>query len=179
MRRLLLAALLLPALAACSGGDEGDTAASTTTTVAAPDGTATTTTAVPLELGEQLYVYIPEPGDCWEPRRTDEDAEGGAGQQIILQLPCDLAHANETFGVVEVPDERFPGDGALRELGREECPQYFEDYVGTPYELSVYELGIWAPSQVDWNQTYTHYLACYLYLPDGTKPTESLRGTSR
>ena len=176
---LVVLAAVVAITAACSGGDDGASDDSTTTTATEAEGTAPTTTAVPLERGEQLYVYIPEPGDCWEPRRTDESSEGGAGQQIILQLPCDLPHANETFGVVEVPDDSFPGDGALRELGQQECPQHFEAYVGTPYELSIYEMGVWAPSQVDWNQTYSHFLACYLYLPDGTKPTEPLRGTAR
>ena len=67
----------------------------------------------------------------------------------------------------------------MQELGKEECPQHFEGFVGTVYELSELEIGVWAPSQVDWNQTYTHSLACYVYLPDGEKLTGSVRGTGR
>ncbi|MCB1248982.1 MAG: hypothetical protein KDB36_06225 [Acidimicrobiales bacterium] len=181
MRRASALVVAIGALAMASACSSGDTASppSTTATTAAPDGTAPPTTDVPLDAGEQIYVYLPEPGDCWERRRTDENAAGGAGQPIILALSCDLPHDHETFGVVDVPDDSFPGDGRLQELGKEECPQHFEGFVGTVYELSELEIGVWAPSQVDWNQTYTHSLACYVYLPDGEKLTGSVRGTGR
>lgn len=179
--RALLVGAAGAVLAALSVGCAGDSTTgdgtSTTTGASAPEGTAPATTAVPLEEGEQIYVYLPEPGDCWEERRTDENAAGGAGQRIILRLPCDKPHERETFGVVEIPDEDFPGDGALQDLGKQECPQFFEAYVGTVYELSVLEIGVWAPSQVDWNQTYSHSLACYLYLPDDAKSEQTYRDT--
>lgn len=92
-------AALLALAAACSGGD--DAPATTTTTAAVPSSTTTTVEAA-LEQGEQISVYVPEVGDCFD-RRTIEDVE----EPIILLLDCDLPHEAEVFHVFEVTDEHL------------------------------------------------------------------------
>lgn len=94
MALLLVASLL--GVVACSGGDE--TPATTSTTSTTPPSTPTTVAAT-LEQGEQISVYVPEVGDCFD-RRTLEEVE----ETIILLLDCDLPHEAEVFHVFEVTD---------------------------------------------------------------------------
>ncbi len=171
----VIAALAVAAGVACSG--ERAPTADTTTTSTAVAADTTSTTAVPIEEGEKLFVYTPEPGDCWEKRRIGEEGKS-SGQEVVLKLSCDKPHDNETFAVVEYTERQYPGDQALRSFGKTNCPQYFEDYIGKPYETSELEIGYHVPSQSAWNQTYRHFVACYVYRADGTKLTRSMRGAA-
>jgi hypothetical protein len=175
----IAAVIALAAAVAPSGacGSNGSQSADTTTSTSAPVILDTTsTTAVPIEEGEKVYVYTPKPGDCWEKRRIGEEGRS-SGQEIVLKLSCDKPHANETFAVVEYTERQYPGDQALRSFGKASCPEHFEAYVGRPYETSELEMGYYVPSQSAWNQTYRHFIACYVYRTDGTKLIGSVRGT--
>ncbi|MCX7620880.1 MAG: septum formation family protein [Acidimicrobiales bacterium] len=172
---VLGAVMLALAGLACSRGDS-HTSETTSTTATSIMATTTPTTEVPIDEGEKVYVYAPQPGDCWEKRRIGEEGKS-AGQEIILKLHCDKPHANETFAVIEYTERNYPGDQALRTFAKQRCPEHFESYVGRPYETSELEMGYHVPSQSAWNQTYRHFVACYIYRQDGTKLVGSVRGS--
>lgn len=169
----------------CSGDDDG-TAADTTTTVA-PE--TTTTTEPPLEEGTQfepLY-YEPVVGECFD-RRKVPGADGTKLVDTILRLDCQLLHQYETFATLEYPlpddgDTTWPGDEAVRNHARGSCPAYFEDYVGTPYETSVLEIGLLLPPEKNFAANQT--IGCYVYDPtqvvvvDGRQLQGRTAGTAR
>jgi hypothetical protein len=103
---LLVVATLVLVSAGCSSDDDGT--AATTTTAPAPEAT-TTTTEAPLEAGEQIFVYVPRVGDCFDRRTLD------TGEPVVLLLDCDLPHQAEVFHVFEATDDEValaPGSSA-------------------------------------------------------------------
>jgi hypothetical protein len=155
----LLAAVAV-VVPACSG--RGDPVAATTTATTAPPETPTTT-EVPLTAGKQQSFYAPAVGDCFDKRKLDPKKT----DEIVLALDCKLPHSYEVFGVVDVPGKDFPGDPALKDLGKEGCPKQFKAYVGTPYETSIYEMGYYTPTGTTWGEGIRHTVGCYLF--DGGK----------
>lgn len=99
-------AILVAALAAgasgCSGDDPGATPGSTGTR---PPDTSPPTTEAPLEAGEQLYVYVPEVGDCFDRRVLGEEQ---GGEEIVLRLDCDLPHQYEVFALRTIDPAAVP-----------------------------------------------------------------------
>lgn len=168
---------LLVALAgACS--DSGRADAPPTSTAPAE---ATTTTDVPLEAGEQVFVYTPEPGQCFDRRQLEERPATGPQQtDIVLLLDCALPHDNEVFDVLEMPDRprEHPGETAMRDFARATCTRNFAAYVGKPYETSELEIGYYLPSSSEW-ESGARKLGCYLYDVDGEPLIGSMRGTGR
>ena len=152
------------ALSACSG-DEGDQPAATTTTEVP---TPTTTTEPPLDAGTQkepLY-FVPSVGNCFDRRKVP----GADNKQVdtILLLDCQLPHQYEIFATLEYPlpedgDPEWPGDEAVRNYARAQCPGSFEAYVGKPYETSAFEIGHLLPPED--NFYANQVIGCYVYDP--------------
>ena len=174
-----LAALLLTLLiTACSGKEVASP--STTTGTAAPVET-TTTTEVPLEEGEQIYVYSPEVGDCFDKRKVP--GQNNKLTDVILMLTCDQPHEFEVFAVVEypAPDPKstdpearaFPEDEVLRKFAKTECPKKYEDYVGQKYELSKLEIAFVMPLEANWPSNRS--IGCDLYDVTGRKLDKTVR----
>ncbi len=174
----VVAAVVAVALvvAGCSRSDT-ETAATSTTTSTVPDET-TTTTEVPLTEGRQVASFTPSVGECFD-RRRSTGSGGSSSGEIVLLLDCDKPHANEVFAVVTTELKDYPGEVALKNLAKLECPKKFEDYVGIPYETSELELGFWLPSQSSWNQGYRKTLGCLVTSGQGPKLVGSVKGAKR
>lgn len=155
---LALVAVALAVLASCSSKEEATTP-NTTGTTAPPE--TTTTTEVPLAAGRQIFVWTPEPGECFDKRKPDPKKP----DEVVLKLDCNLPHSNEIFGTIDLPVKDHPGDPFMKELGMKECPKQFKVYVGAPYETSRWEMGYYFPPASSWGQSNKHVIGCYLYDP--------------
>jgi hypothetical protein len=176
--RRLGTCLLVGLLSASCSGSVGGGADETSTTVA-PE--TTTTTEAPLEAGRQVFVYTPAVGQCFDRRELEERPATGPQQtDIVLLLDCGLPHQNEVFDVLEMRDAGpgYPGETAMNAYARRTCPQRFEEYVGTSYEVSVLEIGYYLPSSSEWDSG-ARRLGCYLYDVNGDRLTGSMRGSMR
>lgn len=164
-------------LTGCSGGD--DTPAATTTSTVPVE--TTTTTEVPIEGGEQIFVFEPAVGDCFDQRRLDPETSGNRGQlDIVLKLDCNLPHRYEVFDVLSYGNAYgvYPGDEALQTFANQNCTKNFDAYVGQTYELSEIEVSFWTTPADDWDsgpQTF----ACTLYDPEAGLTVGSLAGSAR
>jgi hypothetical protein len=177
LRSMAAGALVAITALSCTGDD--DPTATTTTVATAPE--TTTTTEPPVEAGTQVYVYTPEPGDCFDRRRLDAETAGPGGQtEIVLLLDCSLPHQNQVFAVVDYPNagEPFPGEEALEAFGKRECPQYFQGYVGLAYEVSELEIGFQFPTESSW-AAGSQRVGCYLFDGLGAKLMGSMQGAAR
>ena len=174
VRRTALAATLGVVVVATSCSGATDTATSTTTaTTVAP--TTTTTTELPLTAGRQVSFYTPSAGECFDRRKPDPKKP----DEIILLLDCNLPHSNEVVGVVDVAEKDYPGEDNLQSQGKAACPKLFKAYVGAAYEVSIYELGYYTPSQTSWGQGVHHVIGCYAYDAKGTKLTSTVKGSNK
>lgn len=160
----------------CSG--EGDEDAVAATTTEAPS--TTTTTEAPLEAGTQIFVYVPQVGDCFDRRKIERSASTSGQTDIVLKLDCSLPHRNEVFAVLDYPanDDVFPGEKALETFAKRECPRRFADYVGKQYELSELEIGYQMPNSTNWRRG-TQKIGCYVYDLSGNRLVGSVRGSAR
>lgn len=98
----MLVAALVAGATGCSGDDQGAAPGSTGTD---PPDTSPPTTEAPLEAGEQLYVYVPEVGDCFDRRLLGEEQ---GGEEIVLRLDCDLPHQYEVFALRTIDPAAVP-----------------------------------------------------------------------
>lgn len=206
--RLPVLTLLVPAvllgLSACNGdtsvgaeaGDRRDPAA-----VAAelsepqpdvvapqPDAEAATTTAVsaeepldPLNIeGEIVQDTNLVPGDCFN---RIEDVREGRRVLITARVDCSQAHIYEVFHSFEINAPHpsiYPGDTAMHDYARKVCYEQFNAYVGEIYELSIYEIGVFTPDRVNFEDDVARYrgVRCWLY-PEGEQPVHrSALGTA-
>jgi hypothetical protein len=175
---IVLACALGMVAAACSGEDAAP--APETTTTAAPE--TTTTTEPPLEAGTQhqpLY-FVPTVGLCFDRRKVP----GPDNKQVdvILEVGCELLHQYEIFAIVDYPlpedgDTTWPGDEAVRNVARAQCPATFDEYIGKAYETSELEIGHLLPPEDNFavNQT----IGCYVYDPGQVTMVEGERVQGR
>ncbi len=163
----------------CSGDD--DTSSATTTSTVAIETTTTTEVAIDGEGTEQIFVYEPQVGDCFDRRQLDPDDKATrAKRDIVLRIDCDLAHRFEVFDVLTFDNAFgiYPGDQALQQFANERCTTNFDGYIGQRYELSAIEISFWAPSSQDWDRDPQPF-ACTLYDPKAGLTVGTLAGSAR
>lgn len=174
-------AALSVVVGACSGGKE----ATVPTTTTPPPVETTTTTEVPIDGGEQIFLYEPTIGDCFDPRKLDEPSSSNDDQvDIVLKVDCALPHKYEVFDVVTYPNEAgtYPGEAALETFANQNCTKNFDSYVGQIYELSELGVSFRATPENRWD-TEPQSLACTLYQPSsepgGARLSGSMAGSAR
>lgn len=116
-------------------------------------------------------------GDCFDDQvvadapadSTEIDATGE-----VLAVPCAEPHQFETFHIVEVTTDEFPGEDGIHEhAGR--CVDAWEGYVGTPYRSDgAHELAYYYPTSVSW-RLGDRTIVCNLYARDESMLTGSVR----
>ena len=113
-------------------------------------------------------------GDCYNSDAEDEIAEVDA-------RPCTEPHEYEVIAIVTYPSggaSEYPGDDAVIEYVGPECARQFEEYVGIPYDDSVYYLTFLLPSIEGW-ESGDHETICVGYHPNDATLDESMRGAER
>lgn len=124
--------------------------------------------------GGNLDVFDLSVGDCYDSSDQDEIAEVEAG-------PCTEPHEYEVFAIVSFPAQRgsdYPGDDAVFAHAETECLREFEEYVGIPYEDSVYDIGLLSPTESGW-ESGDRETICSGYDPGDSTLEESIRGIER
>lgn len=162
----------------------------------ADEGSEEVVAATPLQADGTTLTPAPLP----PPAGSDESADGsdqsvfelavgtcfndpGSAEEIqaVVAVPCEEAHDNEVFALVNHPagDEApFPGREALSALGDEQCQgQLFEDYVGMAYPDSRYHATQLTPTEGSWAQG-DREIVCLLYDPE-VQITGSARGSAQ
>jgi hypothetical protein len=113
-------------------------------------------------------------GDCLNYVNTAE------GENTVV-VDCAQPHAEEAFSVFDVPDSSegsFPGYEAIGAVSQTSCQADFEDYVGFPWEQSVYSIGYTGPTETSW-AAGDRSIICLLEDSTGAQLTGSARGTAR
>lgn len=171
-----LAAVLVGS--ACAGGDGASTPA---TTDPPPPPETTTTTEPPLDAGEQVFVFEPSIGTCFDRRRIEAAPTQARGAtEIVLILDCSLPHEYEVFAVLAPPGDPavFPGNDALARFAKATCVDSFAGFVGVPYERSELEIAYDLPTAAAWEQG-VRVIGCSVTELDGRKLVGSARGAAR
>ena len=175
--RVWVSALLIAAglaVTACTGGS-GTVATTTTAPTTVPATQETVTTEIPLAEGRELFVYNPEPGQCFDLRGTDggarlairSDATRVGDGEVVVLLDCSQPHQYEVTAVVDVPFAAgWPGDTELVAIAKRVCPESQAAYVGLAYELSALEVGWILPTLEEWDRG-RRQIACVVFDPAG------------
>jgi hypothetical protein len=155
--RVFLLLLLVTLLAACGGGPARDESGAV------------------VEEGDES-VFDLNVGDCFN---DPEESEGLISDLTLL--PCDQPHDNEVFALVNHPagdGEAFPGDEAMDTFAEEQCLSAFEQYVGLPYEESVFAYVPIKPTAETWADG-DREVVCVLYDGQLEELEGSVRGSNR
>ena len=177
--------MILPVVllaAACTGGSSTVATTTTAPTTVPPTG-ETVTTEVPLAEGRELFVYNPEPGQCFDLRATEGGARlairanatrVGDGEVVVL-VDCSQPHQYEVTAVQDVPFVAgWPGETELVVIAKRLCPDSHTAYVGRAYELSALEVGWILPTLEEWDRG-RRQIACVVFDPTGplTSPAQA------
>lgn len=130
-------------------------------------------------VGEIIRDYDLVNGDCFN---RIEDIIQGRKVVITSRIECEDAHTYEVFHMFEldVPHPAiYPGNTAMREYALQRCYEYFADFVGEIYELSLYEIGVFTPDRTNFEHEVARYrtVHCWLYRNDLAPMTSSAKGT--
>jgi hypothetical protein len=127
-----------------------------------PEGRATNEFELDVETCFNTYEFYFEQIDETRERTTVVD--------------CRRPHDGEVYAIYDHPAEQnfpYPGGSQLREWSNIQCLQSFEDFVGTPFVLSLLQIGSVAPGADDWDGesdasdgTKVRSFRCYVFAPD-------------
>jgi hypothetical protein len=94
-------------------------------------------------------------------------------------VPCTAPHTYQIVGIVPYvsADDAFPGGDALSQLGDLECDAAFEEFVGIPYEDSIWYMTVWRPTAESW-EAGDRDVVCTLKDEDGEPIVGSKEGAA-
>ena len=136
----------------------------------------------PLDIpGEIISEYNLVDGDCFN---RFEGLQAGRRLAITARVGCDEPHWAEVYHTFELDAPHpavYPGDDAVAGFALRVCYEHFEAFVGEPYELSVYEIGVFTPNRTNFEHEVARYrgVHCWLYDANDERLSGTARGTSR
>jgi len=86
-------------------------------------------------------------GDCFNDASMDTSEVSN-----VAGVPCSEPHDNETYALVNLTLEDYPGTEQMGELANESCMQEFAGFVGKDYESSTLDILTMYPSADSWRQ---------------------------
>lgn len=119
---------------------------------------------------EELQLTV---GECVEEASVTEEGEQEIGALPVVD--CAEPHHAEVFHTIQLTDESYPADVTTQ--AEEACYGEFENYVGIPYEDSLYYFTATYPTQGSWDQG-DRQIACLLVGDVGQELTGSLKGAA-
>jgi hypothetical protein len=130
-----------------------------------------------IDAGGDLDVLTVKVGDCF----FDDVLAGVTGEEqsetsTVRAVPCSDEHMFEAFHDFTLPEGDYPAQDVIDEMAYEECDAAFAEYIGLPYEESVYEYSYYSPSPETWDFANDRLVTCILSSPDGEALTGSLKG---
>lgn len=85
-------------------------------------------------------------------------------------LECSEPHDYEVYSEFEVPDTPdgdYPGDERMFQAADEGCLDAFDDFVGAPWEESLYDFAFVAPDEETWTDYDDRLVQCFAVDPEG------------
>ncbi len=108
---------------------------------------------------------------------ADDTFEGQLMTAAIIR-DCNTEHDFEVAGLIESTDPEgapFPGIIALRDQGRRDCRAVFQDYTGTSFLQSEFDLEVIIPNPTTWLADGDREIICLVVTVDG-EPLISFAG---
>jgi hypothetical protein len=93
-------------------------------------------------------------------------------------VECDTPHDNEVFANEQLTGDDFPGRQGIANRADQACLAVFDNYVGAPYESSIYEFSWFVPSDESW-EIGDREVICFAYDLSFEKITGSINGIGR
>jgi hypothetical protein len=123
--------------------------------------------------GEETSVFDIEVGDCFS---VGESAE----IETVFVVDCESPHIYEAYEVFDHEagaDADYPGDEEILEYADTECQVPFEEFVGIPYEDSIWFITSVTPSAETWAEG-DREIICTVALEDYSEVTGSAGGSA-
>lgn len=112
-----------------------------------------------------------EAGEC-----TNDSLTGSVGE--IDTVDCDETHSAEAFAQFDIDGDDFPGADEISSQAAEGClGNRFEDYVGIPYDESIYLAESINPSEDSWDGGDRTVICVITGTTDGSDLEGSAEGT--
>jgi hypothetical protein len=140
-----------------------------------------------LQANSRLRSIVDDVGECagvFSAYAVNAESLGfGVGDCVdnYAVVDCSMAHEYEVYLVVDHPAHEgkpYPGNRAITRYADKTCRPAFEDYVGVPYEDSIYDYQWLAPDDEFW-KAGDREVICGVGDPTGTKLTGVVRGSAR
>jgi hypothetical protein len=100
-----------------------------------------------LNIPEDDVFYEVDPIDCSEPHELE-----------VFAL-VDLSTVSTDFSV----GSPYPGDTVVSDAAFEECLNHFEQYIGAPWESSVFYADVFTPTLEGWNEVDDRIANCLVF----------------
>ena len=114
-----------------------------------------------------------EAGEC-----TTADLAGLTTE--IETVECDQEHAAEAYAQFDLSGDEFPGLDEINAEAEDRCiTDLFEDYVGLPYEESIYLATYLGPTEESWGDGDRTVICIINGTNDGSPLEGSAEGTGR
>ena len=112
-----------------------------------------------------------EAGEC-----TNDDLSGSIAE--VGTVDCEEAHTAEAYAQFDIEGDDFPGDADVQAQAQEGCTgERFEDYVGLPYEESIYITSNLVPSEESWDAGDRTVICIISETTDGSELEGSAEGS--
>jgi hypothetical protein len=152
-----------------------DEAGDTTTTTATPGPTTTT-----IPPGTPIAFEGILPGQCFDKVPSPDQQPYAA-----MLIPCEQPHTYELYTQLTYTDDAgkkanlsvvYPGETVVRTRAEALCFAEFEPWIGTSWTKSDFDVEVWWPSAISWDQRDRTVL-CAAYPYDGKRTSGSARGS--
>lgn len=124
-----------------------------------------------VEGNDNADVFAIEVGDCINDSSITEEVTS------LPVVPCDEPHDSEVFHAFDLSTAELPVDTEIETAVAETCYPVFEQFVGAPYDTSLYYVGYYSPSVESWASGDREVL-CTVY-DDAGQTTGTLEGIGR
>lgn len=134
-----------------------------------------------LRTGNELQQVDPAElrvGDCLDDAavsglETGDDVEAGS----VTLVPCRRLHDLETYRIVELEGDAYPGVDDVRRSAGEGCTAAFKPYVGVSIDRSTLDFWYYYPTEASWRLN-DHAVTCVVGDPQA-KTAGTLKGTRK
>ncbi len=170
---VLLAFLLIATGCTSGGGGADDEVEPAIVARPTSDVVAGQPTPTPRPEGRVTDRFTLEPGMCFN-RYDIYSPQLDELTEFTTEVDCRRPHDGEVYAPLDYPaeaEELFPGNSEIQRWANLECYARFEEFVGTPYELSALEIGTIQPTDADWDgddrpgEIPERRVLCYVFAP--------------
>lgn len=112
-----------------------------------------------------------EPGDCLRAPEQDQVTQ-------VDPVDCAEPHELEVIGTVTLGGATYPGDEGVFAAALDACEAVFLEYLGEPYDTSIWFLNAFTPSEEGW-AAGDRAATCLIFQFDEELEYVELQGTAR